>query len=61
MVSDSLTVKVGDYGGAVNHHPSDYFEAFDKSVPIRWLAPECWSKKVSLDLKDSSISCRVLF
>ncbi|KAG0412223.1 hypothetical protein HPB47_010640, partial [Ixodes persulcatus] len=40
VVSREGTVKVGDYGTAIQAYKDDYYAVGDVAVPIRWSAPE---------------------
>ncbi|GFY37051.1 insulin receptor [Trichonephila inaurata madagascariensis] len=42
MVSDDLTVKIGDFGMTRDIYETDYYRKGGKGLlPVRWMAPEC--------------------
>ncbi|XP_044005406.1 protein PFF0380w-like isoform X2 [Aphidius gifuensis] len=40
LVTNNLTIKLGDYGISVDKYPNDYYVVDDRALPIRWSAPE---------------------
>ncbi|CAG0915228.1 unnamed protein product, partial [Notodromas monacha] len=41
LLTENLTVKIGDYGDCRDRYPEDYFPTENGYVPVRWVAPEC--------------------
>lgn len=39
QLKPDLTLKLGDYGTAVNQYPQDYYQGVP-AIPVRWCAPE---------------------
>lgn len=40
MLTNNLTVKIGDYGNGIELFPGDYYKAGCVALPVRWAAPE---------------------
>ncbi|XP_030751016.1 uncharacterized protein LOC115878607 isoform X2 [Sitophilus oryzae] len=40
LLTDSLTLKVGDYGLGPTKYPEDYYKGGEPLVPVRWRSPE---------------------
>lgn len=60
MVSDDLTVKIGDFGMTRDVYETDYYRKGGKGLlPVRWMAPECL--KDGLFSSQSDVWCVYLF
>lgn len=60
MVSDDLTVKIGDFGMTRDIYETDYYRKGGKGLlPVRWMAPECL--KDGLFSSQSDVWCVHLF
>ena len=59
MVSDDLTVKIGDFGMTRDIYETDYYRKGGKGLlPVRWMAPECL--KDGLFSSQSDVWCVLL-
>ncbi|KAL1501350.1 hypothetical protein ABEB36_006685 [Hypothenemus hampei] len=40
LLTDNLTLKLGDYGLSASKYPGDYYKGGEPLIPVRWRAPE---------------------